>query len=306
MPCPRIGSLQDFRYSRPLIFSIILAIMFTSPHVIACIVLLAVLNTSEASNAPTRQLLSMRTRGRNLVVQRQSGFRFCKRFQWGDQVSGRVPKSTSIDGTNPEIFSHTKRDKNGDSYMFDCMQDCENNYPDGGCRAAIRRKVAKSNNGKKDDQCNLRLQIDYLENGQVDDQEYSDHDYFIKVCDECAIAANPCQHEGTCVYGEYSNSFKCNCPTEAEGSDCENCVAGFTSNGARCDANACLPTEIPHSKNKAVNDSVTGVTGEEVDIVCDDGFTSSLTSSKIQCQSNGDFTSMSCDPGKDPPQPLAF
>ena len=194
-----------------------------------------------------------------------------------------------------------------------CKQDCL--AKGGECRAVVREKGEKrcnksGNKCAKDDNCNQMTSLDY-ENGKVQLSPLritsgccGDYDFTVKNCDECA--ANPCQHEGTCVYGEYFNSYKCNCPTEAEGSTCENCVAGFTSNGARCDANACHPTEIPHSKNKAVNDSVTGVTGEEVDIVCDDGFTSSITSSKIQCQSNGDFTSMSCDPGKDPPQPLAF
>ena len=113
----------------------------------------------------------------------------------------------------------------------------------------------------------------------------------------------------TCVpgwhtYTQTATTTKCslcvvsNAATYSSECTIATCSTGYSPNSdnTNCVADACAPTQIPHS-NKATQDSITGTTAESVDVTCDDGYTSSTTTgSSVQCQSSGTFTSMTCDP----------
>ena len=97
------------------------------------------------------------------------------------------------------------------------------------------------------------------------------------------------------ITGKTGDVVSVTCTGGFQGSGHATCQSDGTFTSVVCAADACAHTQVSHS-NKATQDSITGTTGQSVDVICDTGYTSSTTGSSVQCQSSGTFTSMTCNP----------
>ena len=75
------------------------------------------------------------------------------------------------------------------------------------------------------------------------------------------------------------------------------CTSSACSSADCCDPNVCAPSKVANS-NKAAAGSITGTTGANVVVTCNQGYklngTASNSSATVVCQTNGFFTKVTC------------
>ena len=80
------------------------------------------------------------------------------------------------------------------------------------------------------------------------------------------------------------------CSSGYSGNGTLTCDNGTISGSFSCTPNSCDSTQVANS-NMSGSGSIAGVTGDAVNVLCDQGYTGGGTAT---CQTSGDFTSVSC------------
>ena len=92
------------------------------------------------------------------------------------------------------------------------------------------------------------------------------------------------------ITGTTGDQVVVTCADGYSGDGTATCQTGGTFTAVTCAANSCTATEVSNS-NKAGVGSITGTTGEPVEVACADGYSGDGTAT---CQTGGTFTAVTC------------
>ncbi len=92
------------------------------------------------------------------------------------------------------------------------------------------------------------------------------------------------------ISGTTGQSVEVTCDAGYSGSGTATCSTSGTFNSLTCTANPCTSTQVANS-NKAAAGSISGTTGQSVEVTCDAGYSGSGTAT---CSTSGTFNSLTC------------